>query len=204
MTAEGRLIIISGPSGVGKSTVSRELLRLSSFERIVTCTTRSQRPGEKDGVHYLFLTREEFEDGIRNGRFLEHATVHGNLYGTPRRDVEEAVRRGKIVLLNIDVQGAEQLRSRGHGTSSRLELPMTTIFLLPPDAETLEERLRGRGTEDANEISQRLEVARREMREQEKYDHIVVNRKLEDAVREVLEIVGRGDAGNRAAGARKP
>jgi guanylate kinase len=118
--------------------------------------------------------------------------------GPPRRDVEEAVRRGRIVLLNIDVQGAEQLRSRGHGTSSRLELPMTTIFLLPPDAETLEERLRGRGTEDANEISQRLEVARREMREQEKYDHIVVNRKLEDAVREVLEIVGRGDAARKS------
>jgi guanylate kinase len=148
-------------------------------------------------VHYRFLSRKEFEEGVRGGKFLEHALVHGHLYGTPRRDVEEAVARGKHVLLNIDVQGAEQLRGRKLGEDPRPgggpRMRMTTIFLLPPDEETLEERLRGRGTEDAGQVSRRLEEARREMLEKEKYDHIVVNRRLEDAVREVLEIVGSGD-----------
>ena len=182
MTAEGRLIVISGPSGVGKSTVAREMLKHSSFERIVTSTTRSPRPGEEDGVHYRFLGREEFEERIRKGSFLEHAAVHGHLYGTPREDVEDALRRGKHVLLNIDVQGAEQLRSRAR-------FPMTTIFIVPPDEETLSSRLRGRGTEDPRQVSRRLEVARREMEEREKYDHVVVNREVENTVREILEIV---------------
>ncbi|MBI4602705.1 MAG: guanylate kinase [Planctomycetes bacterium] len=184
MSREGKLIVISGPSGVGKTTVVNELLKLPGFERVVTCTTRAPRPGEVDGRHYHFVNAEVFEDGIRNGRFLEHARVHSSYYGTPREAVEEGVRRGSFVLLNIDVQGAAQVRSKV--PRERL----TTIFLLPPDEETLERRLGRRGTEDAAAAASRLRAARSEIREKDNYDHCIVNGDLEEAVREILGRLG--------------
>ncbi len=157
--SRGIVLVVSGPSGVGKTTVIDGLLRRPGFARGITATTRSPRPGEQEGVHYRFLTRARFEEGVGRGMFLEHATVHGNLYGTPREEVEAILGRGDACILNVDVQGAESIRRSG--------LPVVTVFLLPPSAEELERRLAGRGTEGAEEKARRLAIARQEMAEQE-------------------------------------
>ena len=185
----GIVAVVSGPSGVGKTTVIDGLLKRPGYARSVTATTRPPRPGEKDGRDYMFLTRERFEDGLRAGRFLEHATVHGNLYGTPRDGVEAVLARGEVCLLNIDVQGAESLRRSG--------LPVVTIFLLPPSTEELLARLEKRATEPPEEKARRLEVARREMAEADRFDARVVNRTVAEAVAEVAAFLDarRGSAG---------
>lgn len=178
----GRLIVISGPSGSGKTTLCSRLLERPGFERVITCTTRAPRGGERDGVDYHFLSREAFERGIREGAFLEHAEVYGNRYGTPRAAVIQAIERGASVVLNIDVQGARQLRDAG------VE-PMVTIFVVPPSEEELEARLRRRGTDSDDAIRRRLEESRRELAEREAYDHEIVNRDLNRAVTELLRVL---------------
>jgi guanylate kinase len=185
----GIVAVVSGPSGVGKTTVIDGLLKRPGYARSITATTRPPRPGEKDGRDYEFLTRERFEEGLRAGRFLEHATVHGNLYGTPRDGVEAVLARGEVCLLNIDVQGAESLRRSG--------LPVVTIFLLPPSTEELLARLEKRATEPPEEKARRLEVARREMAEADRFDARVVNRTVAEAVAEVAAFLDarRGSAG---------
>ena len=200
MSSEGRLVVISGPSGVGKTAVTREMLKLPAFERVVTCTTRPPRAGEMDGRDYHFLAEEEFEEGIRNDRFLEHAKVHGHLYGTPRAAVEEPLRRGRSVILNIDVQGAASIRgvlekSRGPGGcgSGIGKNGVTMVFLLPPSLEELERRLRARGTDTEAQVRTRLKTAKKELEEKDGYDHQVVNGDLTQAVREVLGCVGIRD-----------
>ena len=179
--ARGIVAVVSGPSGVGKTTVIDGLLRRPGYSRSITATTRAPRPGEKEGVHYLFLARERFEEDLAKGRFLEHATVHGNLYGTPRDGVESVLARGEVCLLNIDVQGAASLRASG--------LPVVTVFLLPPSMEELERRLSNRGTEGPGEAARRLAIARKEMEQQHLFDARVVNRDVAAAVEEIASFV---------------
>lgn len=172
----GRLVIISGPSGVGKSSIVRELLKKPGRALSVSATTRAPRPGEIDGVHYHFLSGEEFDQRVRDGWFAEHAQVHSHSYGTPRGPLEEALRTGTTFLLDIDVQGADRLKQRYPKAVS--------IFVLPPDFETLEKRLRGRKTDSAEAIERRLKRAQEEIARHVEFDHRVVNDDLTRVVRE--------------------
>lgn len=180
----GRLIVISGPTASGKSTLWRRLVKTHDVEFSVSATTRPQRKGEVDGQDYRFLTQEEFDRMVGEGAFLEHATVHGRSYGTLRAPVVEAVEAGRDILLEIDVQGALQLRDCG--------LPMVSIFVEPPSMEVLERRLRQRATEGEEEIQRRLGVVAVEMDHRMNYDHRVVNDQLERMVSEVEGILGYG------------
>ncbi|MBI3322190.1 MAG: guanylate kinase [Candidatus Omnitrophica bacterium] len=178
----GRLVILSAPSGSGKTTVLGELIKRDRLcARSVSATTRPPRPGEVEGRDYHFLSRERFRRMRASAGFLEHAAILGHWYGTPRAPVERAIRAGRDVLLGIDVQGARALR---HG-----KLPLVTIFLLPPSLGVLSRRLRGRGTETPAQIRARLRLARREMKEVRRYDYAVVNDRLEEAVKSVLAIL---------------
>ena len=179
----GQIVVISGPSGVGKTTVCDELLKNPNFARVVTATTRPPRAGEVDGVDYIFLSKERFQKDIAEGAFLEHAEVFGNLYGTPRSSVNKFLEQGQSVLLNIDVQGAEILRQKN-------EVPIKTIFVLPPSLRVLENRLRGRSTDSEEVIQRRLNEARVELAELHRYDHYVINEHINDAVSSILKILG--------------
>ncbi len=180
----GRLVVISGPSGVGKTTLCDEVGKRRQVARVVTCTTRAPREDETDGLDYVFLDPAEFETRAASGGFLEHANVYGNRYGTPRDQVEAGIARGDLVLLNIDVQGARQIRESG--------IPeLTTVFIEPPDLEVLEARLRGRSTDSADAVSRRLGIARDELAEKDGYDHVVVNDEIDKAVDGILRILDR-------------
>ena len=186
--ALGRVVVISGPSGVGKTTVCEALTQHDDTERVVTTTTRCPRAGEVSGEDYLFSTLEEFEKGVQSEAFLEHAEVHGHRYGTPRRGVLDILARGKTALLAIDVQGAEQLRQTFANPATHIEgSELITVFLLPPNEEVLKQRLSGRGTEDQEALRQRLATAKTEMQEQAKYDHVVVNDDLDETVRRIRD-----------------
>jgi len=184
MKAEGRLIVLSGPSGVGKTTVVEKLAARPGFARAVTATTRPPRPGERDGKDYIFLDRPTFERWIEEGRLLERAEVFGEMYGTPRASVDAVLRRGRHALLAIDVQGARQLREAG--------VEALFVFLMPPSWEELERRLRARATEGDAEVARRLEVARREMDAAGEYDARVVNDDVEAAVEEIASLANKG------------
>lgn len=179
---KGQMVVISGPSGSGKSTICKRLLRDQRVHFSVSATTRAPRPGEVDGRDYRFLDAETFRRLIREGAFIEHAEVHGNMYGTLRKPMEEALSRGEVYLLEIDVQGALQLRA--------LEEPGLYIFVAPPDMEILRRRLVGRGTDAPEVIERRLKKAEDEMRERVKYDHVVTNDDLERALGEVRGLIG--------------
>jgi guanylate kinase len=181
----GPLIILSGPSGSGKSTVISRVLKESGLPlRVsVSATTRPPRPGERDGVHYHFWAVEKFLAQVQAGAFLERAEVHGKYYGTLRAEVEPYRERGVGVILDIDVQGAEQVR--------RLCPDNVSIFLKAPSLEVLEQRLRARGTEDDAAIARRLANARRELERIGEYDHVVVNDDLETAVAQIRELIAR-------------
>ena len=177
----GFLVIISGPSGSGKSTVCRRLrLRDRGLKYSVSCCTREPRPTEVDGRDYHFLPVPEFRRMIGKGQFLEWAKVHGNYYGTPRRFIDAAVRRGEVVLLDIDVQGAAKIRRNTRGA--------VTIFLFPPSWSALRRRLQlRRDTQDSMAV--RMANARGEMRAARHYDFWVVNDKLDMAVRQIEAII---------------
>ena len=185
-TRRGRLLVISGPSGVGKGTVVRALLAARpDLAFSVSCTTRSPRPGEVDGVHYRFVSDAEFDRMITEDGFLEWADIFGHRSGTPAAPVEDARAAGRDVLLEIDVQGARSIRQRVPDA--------VLIFLRPPSEEELARRLRARGTEAGAALERRLAAARLEMEEAEAFDHVVVNDSVEEAVREVLAIMGGTD-----------
>lgn len=164
----GMLIVISGPAGSGKGTVVK-LLRemLPDLGLSVSATTRSPRPGEEDGVQYYFMTRDDFEEAIARGEILEHTVYVGNYYGTPRAEVERVLSAGRDLILEIETDGAMQIR--------RMMPDAVTVMLLPPSAAVLEDRLRGRGTETDDVIRSRLHKAREEIALSDQYDYIVVN-----------------------------
>lgn len=179
---KGMILVISGPSGVGKGTLRQRLLqRFPSMKRSISVTTRKPRPGEVHGRDYFFVTREEFQRMINEGAFLEWAWVFDELYGTPAKWVEEQLGRGIDVILEIDVQGAFQVRERRPDA--------VLVFIAPPSWEELERRLRMRHTEDEEEVRRRLEVARREVEMAPRYDYVVVNDDLDQAAYELECIV---------------
>ena len=184
MSSEPFPIVMSAPSGGGKTTIARLLLgRRSDVGYSVSCTTRPPRPGERDGVDYHFLTPQEFGARLERGEFAEWAEVHGNRYGTLRSAVRDVMRSGKHVMLDIDVQGARQM------TAAFPE--SVTIFIVPPTVEVLVARLKGRKSESAEALALRLKNARTELREAERYQYVVENDELEHAVRLVNVIIDK-------------
>ncbi len=177
----GLIIVVSAPSGGGKSSLCQRLLNWSpSMVYSVSCTTRAPRGGEQHGQDYFFLTAAEFERRIAAGDFLEHAQYNGHYYGTPRQCVEEQLASGKDVLLDIEVQGAGQLMERVRGGGFAYPEALVTIFLMPPSLELLESRLRRRATDSEETIRKRLTLAQREMTHWREYDYVIISGHLDD------------------------
>ncbi len=178
---KGTLIIISAPSGTGKSTICRKLLhRRRDLRCSVSCTTRPSRSGERDGRHYFFLTKDEFKRKIAKNEFLEWAVVHDHYYGTPRAFIESAIREGASVLLAIDVQGASAIRRKIPGS--------VLIFVAPPSLDSLKQRLAAR-REDSGSAARRLANSRGELSAAKNYDYLVVNDDLDKALSEIESIL---------------
>lgn len=179
----GLMLVLSSPSGAGKSTISRELLtRDDNLSMSVSLTTRPMRPGEQEGVHYYFVDHAEFEARVARKELLEHANVFGNRYGTPRGPVEDAMRAGRDVLFDIDWQGTQQL-SDSAGTD------LVRVFILPPSAEELERRLTNRAQDSAEVIAHRMSKANDEMSHWSEYDYVIVNKDVQESVAAVEAIL---------------
>lgn len=183
LSNSGKIVVISGPSGSGKGTIINKLLKLQpELMFSVSATTRRPRPGESDGIEYIFLTHERFREMINSDEFLEYAEYVGEFYGTPALPVKEFVAAGKTVILDIEVEGAKQVMKK---------LPEAiTIFIVPPNFEELSRRLRGRKTETDEKIAARIARAKVEMEEIDKYDYIVFNDTVSHAADEILRIIG--------------
>ncbi|MCW3039870.1 MAG: guanylate kinase [Solirubrobacterales bacterium] len=179
-----RVFVITGPSGVGKGTLIKHLLeRVPELELSVSATTRGPRPGEEHGVHYHFLDPAEFDRRVANGAFVEHAEYSGRHYGTLREELDRRTAAGHPVVLEIEVQGARQVRTA---------MPEAVqIFIVPPSTDTLRQRLVGRGTDDEQQVASRLEVAVSELAAQDEFAYKVVNAELDAAVDELVDIVRR-------------
>ena len=182
----GKLVLYTGSSGVGKGTIMSELLKRDDNIRLsVSNTTRAPRDGEIDGVHYNFVTKEQFEDLINQDGYLEYARYCENYYGTPKKQVEDLLAEGRCVFLEIEVQGGLQILDKYPDVLS--------IFILPPSMESLSRRLHRRGTEDEETIQKRLSEAEKEMSFKDRYKYNVVNDDLNEAVEKILEILRKED-----------
>ena len=180
-----RPVVLAAPSGTGKTTIAHRLVEgTGEFVFSVSATTRAPRRGERNGMDYEFLGRPEFEAMAARGELTEWAEVHGNLYGTPRQNFEDAAERGEHLVLDIDVQGARQIRERVPDA--------LLVFVIPPSAEVLVSRLTKRGTEADQEVARRLRNARKELVRAKEFDHVVVNDDLERAVEEVRTVARTG------------
>lgn len=178
-----KLLVISGSSGVGKGTIIKSLLeKCPDLNLSISCTTRNKREGEVHGVNYFYLTQEEFDNAVAQDEFLEWAKFSGNCYGTKKSYIEECLANQKNVLLEIDTQGALQIKEK---------MPEALlIFIAPPSFEELEARLRGRHTETEEAIQKRLECVKSELENSKQYDYVIVNDKVENAVEKILKIIG--------------
>ena len=182
MKKNGAILVISGPSGCGKSTLLKEVYKeIDSYMFSISTTTRAPRVGEKDGVDYLFTSREDFEEDIKNGQFLEWAEVHGNYYGTSLKPIKKAISKGKLVIFDIDVQGHEIVRKK-------LDNIVTSVFITTPSLEELENRLTSRGTDSEEVIERRIKNAKHEIKFFQKYDYFIVNDDLKKASKELVSI----------------
>jgi guanylate kinase len=180
--ARGRLFVVTGPSGVGKGTLIKKLFeRVPGLELSVSATTRPPRPGERDGVDYHFLSEQEFDQLLAQDQFMEHASYSGHRYGTLVSEVEPRLERGAGVVLEIELQGARQIRAR---------MPdAVLVFVAPPNPEALRERLEKRGTDGEEEIERRLRVASEELAAQSEFRHVIMNDDLERAAEELAALV---------------
>ncbi|MCP4970370.1 MAG: guanylate kinase [Arcobacter sp.] len=182
MEKKGAILILSGPSGCGKSTLLKNVYKnISDYYFSISTTTREPRDGEKDGVDYFFVSKNEFEEDIKNGQFLEWAEVHGNYYGTSLKPIKKALNKGKLVIFDIDVQGHEIVRKK-------LNDLVTSVFITTPSLKILEQRLNNRDTDSNAVISKRLDNARLEIKSFQKYDYFIVNDDLEKASSELVSI----------------
>ena len=181
MSNKGVITVISGFSGAGKGTIVKKLVEQYGYMVSISATTRSPREGEEEGVHYFFKSREEFEEMIREGKLIEYAKYVDNYYGTPKDYVMDKIAQGIDVILEIEMQGALQIKER----FPEVQL----VFITPPDAETLRQRLEGRGTETRKVIEQRLARAAEECDYMDKYDYIVVNDDLDTCVQQVHHLI---------------
>ncbi|MGI6224910.1 MAG: guanylate kinase [Peptococcales bacterium] len=181
MIKEGILIVLSGPSGAGKGTICKKLLKETNIQYSISATTRKARPGEEDGRDYFFISKEEFENKLQENGFLEWAQVYDNYYGTPKQFVEEVLAQGKDCILEIDPQGAKKVKEENPDC--------VLIFIAPPSMEELETRITNRGTENLSEITKRLSCAREEMLSMQNYDYVVVNDQVSEAVKKIQAIL---------------
>jgi len=177
----GNLFVISGPSGSGKSTICKELEKNENIKISISATTRPIRKGEEEGINYFFLTIDDFEKKIKENAFYEYARVFNNYYGTLKDKVDEMLDRGFNVILEIDVQGAMQIKEQNDKA--------TLIFIMPPSEEELVDRLTGRNTESDEQLKLRIATAREEILYKHKYDYVVVNDELDRAVKEIENII---------------
>ena len=180
--SKGRLIIVSGPSGSGKDTILKKVFeKMPDIKFSISSITRPMRPGEVEGEKYNFVTREHFENMIKNDLLLEYNNYVGNYYGTPRGPVDEVIKNGGEIIIEVDVSGAENIKSKIKEA--------VTVFIMPPSFEVLKNRLTGRDSDDEEIVKKRLEEAVREISRADMYDYIVVNDDLEEAVNDFITVI---------------